>query len=295
MSAETPLFTAAELRRLDRLRIRRRRPRASDQPGDWRSGRVGQGALFADHRDYVPGDDLRYVDWHVYARLGDLVVKRFEVEENLDLTLCIDRSLSMQGAKALAARRLAGALGYIALAHMDRVRLAWLPVHPRQPVTVHGGKGRGPALLDAIAAEPDEGRTAHAADVARILSTTERRGLAVVLSDFYDPENAVAALAGLVQRGMDVVAIHVLDAGDVDLRLGDSLRAVDRETGAEVKLDVTQAFLDSLRAAWQRRAESLERWCVGREVLYQRLDVSMSLWDVLAEMLGRGAAVGSRR
>ena len=294
MSASDPLFTPADLRRLDRLRIRRRRPRPSDQPGDWRSGRVGSGVLFADHRDYVPGDDLRYVDWNVYARLGDLVVKRFEVEESLDLALCIDRSLSMAGAKSHAARRLAGALGYVALAHMDRVRLAWLPVST-VPVSVHGGKGRGPALLEAIANPPDEGTTAHAHDVARILSVTKRRGLAVVLSDFYEPENSVAALAGLCAHGMDVIAIHVLDAADVDLTVGDSLRAVDRETGEKVKIDVTQTFLDSLVSAWHRRAESLQRWCVSREVLYQRLDVGASLWDVLAEMLGRGVAVGSRR
>ena len=150
------------------------------------------------------------------------------------------------------------------------MRLAWLPVGSGAPVTIHGGKGRGPALLEAIAAEPDEGQTAHGQDVARILSVTRRRGLTVVLSDFYDAENAVGALAGLCSHGMDVVAIHALDAADVDLPLGHSLRAIDRETGATLKVDVTQAFLDSLRATWHRRAESLERWCVAREVLYQQ-------------------------
>jgi len=290
--SDDPLLTDAELRGLDRLRITRRRPTRTEHPGDWRTGRVGSGLLFADQREYVPGDELRYVDWNVYARLGDLVVKRFETEENLELTLCVDRSLSMAGPKARAARRLAAALGTIALGRIDHVRLAWLPTLAPLPVQTHRGRGRVGALLDALAKTPDEGATEHGRDVARILSLTRRRGLTVLLSDFYEPQNLVAGLAGMRARGMEVVALHVLDSGDVDLPLGDSLLAVDRETGAEVRVDVTRAFLDALRATWHRRADALERWCVQREILYQRLDVHKPLWDVLAEMLGRGVTVG---
>jgi uncharacterized protein (DUF58 family) len=293
VSAASSLFSAEEMRRLDRLRIRRRRPARTDHPGDRRSGRVGSGVIFADHRDYAPGDDLRYVDWNVYARFGDLVVKRFEAEENLDLLLCVDRSLSMTGAKSRKARRLAAALGHIALAHLDCVRLAWLPVVPSLPVTAHRGRGRAGPLLASLANTPEEGVTHHAGDIGKVLAATKRRGMAVVLSDFYDPDNAVAALAGLRSRGMDVAAVHLLDVADVDLPPGDSLLAVDRETGVEVEVDVTPAFLESLRRTWRRRADSLERWCVTREVMYQRVDVSASLWDVLAEMLGRGIAVGA--
>ncbi len=294
MNGAAALFTPEELKRLDRLRIRRRRRAVSEQMGDRRSARAGSGVLFQDHRDYVPGDDLRYVDWNVYARLGDMVVKRFEAEENLDLLLCVDRSLSMTGAKSLKARRIAAALGYIALAHLDRVRLAWLPVSPSLPVTIHRGRARAGALVEALAREPDEGTTAHGNDITKVLSVVKRRGTAVVLSDFYDPENAVAALAALRSQGMEVLAIHVLDVADVELTEGDSLLAVDRETGAEVKVDVTPAFLQSLRQTWHRRAESLERWCVTREVMYQRVEVSTSLWDALSAMLGTAIAVGAR-
>lgn len=292
MSTPGPLLTEDELRRLARLRVVRRRANPTGEIGDWRTGRVGSGALFADHRDYVPGDDLRYVDWHVYARLGDLVVKRFETEENLELLLCVDRSLSMEGAKSHAARRLAAALGYLALANMDRARLAWLPSAQGAPVTTHHGKASVGTLLDELARVPAGGTTQHGRSVARVLSTCRRRMIAVVLSDFYDPANTVASLAALRSRGMDVVAVHVLDGADVDLEPGSSLLAVDRETGMEVKVDVTKAFLQGLRDAWHRRADTLERWCVTREVLYQRCDVALGLWDVLAEMLGRGIAVG---
>ena len=287
----TQLFTADELKRLDRVRLRPPRPRVAPVVGDWRSRRFGTGGLFADHREYAPGDDLRYVDWNVYARLGDLVVKRFEAEEAFELVLCVDRSASMQGAKALAARRIAGALGYITLAHADMVRVAWLPAEGR-PFTTHRGARAGRALLDELAGRRDDGRTDHAQDLDRFLAAHRRRGLAVVVSDFYDPRDAVSSLARLRGRGMDVVALHVLDPADVNLPLGEALWATDQETGERMKIDVTKAFLRALRETWHRRAATLQRWCVSRAVLYERVDVRTSLWDLLPRLMGHGLSVG---
>ncbi len=293
--SESPLFTAAERARLDRLRLLRRQTMVGERMGDWRSWRTGAGGLFADHRDYVPGDDLRYVDWNVYGRLGDLVVKRFEAEENLNLLLCVDRSASMQGAKSRRARRIAGALGHIALAHQEHVRLAWLPTAGRGPMSVHRGRGRSAQLLGELAREGEAGDTDHTRDIRPVLHALRGRGIAVVLSDFYDPKSAVAGLARLRARGLDVAAVHILDAADVDLPLGASVRAVDQETGETLDVDVTPELIESLHAAWRRRAYQLERWCVSREVLYQRVDVGTSLWDVLHNLLGRGlVAAGGR-
>jgi uncharacterized protein (DUF58 family) len=290
-----PLFTPEERRRLDRLRVGRRRPRTSGETGEWRSGRLGSGIQFADHRGYVPGDDLRYVDWNVYARLGELMVKRFEVEESVDLLLLVDRSLSMAGPKALAARRVAAALGYMALAHLERVRLAWLPPLPGAPITTYAGRGRAQVLLDDLAAVPAEGATDHAEAVTRALGAVRRGGVAVLVSDFYEPKSAVAGLERLCQRGLEVVALQVLDPADCTFPLGEALRCVDSETGQETRVDVTPAFLDRLRRAWQRRVESLERWCAAREVLHLRVEAHRSLWEVVRAMLGRGVAVGGAK
>lgn len=287
------LFTAEELRRLDRIRLRPPRPRVAPVVGDWRSRRHGAGGLFADHREYAPGDDLRYVDWNVYARLGDLVVKRFEAEEAFELVLCVDRSGSMQGTKARAARRLAAALGYVTLAHADLVQVAWMPSPSARPFTTHRGARAGHALLEEFTQTPDQGTTDHGQDVARVLAAHRRHGMAVVVSDFYDPADAVASLSRLRARGMDVVALHVLDVADIELPLGEALWAVDQETGQRMKIDVTRAFLRSLRQTWHRRAASLQRWCVSRGVMYERIDVRSSLWELLPRLMGRGLTVGA--
>ena len=288
MTTTAPLFTDAERKRLENLRLKPAKPHGVPIAGDWQSRRFGASGLFADHRDYAPGDDLRYVDWNVYARLGDLVVKRFEAEEAIELLVALDRSPSMEGAKSLAARRLAGALGYVTLAQLDRVRLAWLPATADGATALFPGRGSAGRWLDEVAEAPLGGRTDLAADLGRVLMGRRRRTLSVVLSDFHDARAGVDGIALLRARGQDVVVIHVVDAADVDLPLGHALLCEDAETGATRKVDVTEELLASVRAAWRRRARRLEAWCVGRGVRYLRVDAHTPVWDVLPRLLGVG-------
>ncbi len=282
------LFGPDERRRLENLRLVPARPHGVPLHGAWRSRRFGSSGLFADHRDYAPGDDLRYVDWNVYARLGDLVVKRFEAEEAVELLLAIDRSASMEGAKDRAARRLAGALGYVTSMQLDRVRIAWLPALGSGATSFAPGAGSAARLLDEVAAAPSGGRGRLVADLSRALVGQRRRALAVLVSDFHEARSGVDGLALLKARGLDVVALHVVDAADVDLPVGEALACVDAETGAVVKVDVTEELVASMREAWRRRARRLEAWCVGRGIAYRRIDVRTSLWEVLPRLLGVG-------
>jgi uncharacterized protein (DUF58 family) len=289
-----PLFTAEERARLTRLALRPRRRLPGDAPGRWRTGRAGPGLLFHDHRPYTPGDDPRYVDWHVAARLGDLVVKRFETEESLDLVLCVDRSLSMQGRKGLLARRLAGALGHLALDALDRAHLAWLPpAAPAAGPTSYGGPRGLATLLDDLAAAPAGGETHLARDVAALLAHRRRRALAVLISDFHDPVDPLAGLRLLRGHGHEVVALHVIDPEDVALPDGEAVRAVDAESGATVDLDVTPALVERLQLAWRRRTEALARWCAAHDVATLAIDATRPLWEALHVLALRGV-VGRR-
>jgi uncharacterized protein (DUF58 family) len=287
------LFTAADLRRLDRLAVLSRRRLRGEAAGERPTRRVGAGGEFADHRTYVPGDDLRYVDWNVWFRLGETVVKRFEAEDAVSILLCVDRSLSMAGRKGEEARRLAGAIAHVALRRRDGVALAWLPRVPERPVELFRDASRAPALFARLRETPGEGATAHVADLERILPAVPRRGPAVVLSDFFDPAGAVRGLARLTAHGFETTALQIVDAADVDLPVGESVRAVDRETGDAMELDVTPAFLEALHAAWRRRAERMRAWCLARQVGWQRVDVGRPMWDVLRDMIRAGVVFAS--
>ena len=285
------LLTLEERARLARLALRPRRRLPSDAPGGWRTGRVGHGVLFADHRPYALGDDPRYVDWHVAARLGDLVVKRFESEEDLDLVLCVDRSLSMQGRKAFMARRLAAALGHLALDHLDRVRLSWLPALERAPSVPRRGPGALVALLEALERTPEQGAARLGAVTAELLDG-RRKALVAVISDFHSSSPAgqepLAALRRLSARGHEVLALHVVDAHDVELPPGTAVRAVDAESGVTLDLDVTPELLEALRAGWSRRLGAFARACSSAGIAHVRVEAAGTLWDALRGLLVTG-------
>ncbi len=262
--------------------------------GERRSRRIGAGGEFADHRTYAPGDDLRYVDWNVYFRHGELVVKRFEAVETVDVLLLVDRSPSMEGEKALAARRLAGAIAHVALRRRDSVAAGWLPsIADRPRVDLLRTPKRLESLLDDLASAPHGGTTHHAQDVERGIAAVKRRGPAFLISDFFDPAGATAGLSRLVHHGFEVTAIHVVDARDAQLPIGEAVRAVDRETGETVDVDVTPALAEAVHAAWRRRVERMRAWCGAHEVAYVRLDADRSLWDAVQD-LWRSGVLGDR-
>ncbi len=285
------LFDPSERSRLDRLAILARRAVRGQTVGERRSRRLGTGGEFADHRSYVLGDEPRYVDWNVYGRLGDLVVKRFEAETSVDVLLLVDRSPSMSGSKSAAARRLAGALGHVALRRRDSATLGWLPPLSPRPLETHRGNEGLEALLASLVDVPLSGRTDHATHLRRVLAPVKRRGPAVLVSDFFDARGAVKGLALLAAHGFEATAVHLLDPADVDLPVGASLRCRDRETGETVDVDATPRFLADLRTAWRRRAEALRSWCLARGIAHHAMDVERPFWDSLAEMVREGVLV----
>jgi uncharacterized protein (DUF58 family) len=288
------LLSASDLARLDRLALFTRRRLRGEQVGERRTRRVGAGGEFVDYRTYVPGDDLRYVDWNVYFRLGDMAVKRFESVDAVRVLVAVDRSASMAGAKGLAARRLAAALCHVAVRRRDAATFAWLPpIEGRPPVETFRTVGRLAPLHDALVTTPDAGATDLARDLSRIVAAAGRRGPAVLLSDFFDPAGAVGGLSAMSAHGFETTALHVLDPTDAELPFGESLRCVDRETGEVVDVDVTPELQDSVRAAWRRRVERVRAWCAEREIGWVAVEVGRTLWDVLHELLKAGVVVGA--
>src|SRR5438477_10222154 len=156
------------------------------------SKRVGAGLEFADHRDYVPGDDLRYLDWNLYGRLGRLALRLFQEEEDVLVEVLVDASASMSVGsppKLDLALQIGAALGYIALANLDRIALS--PLGEDQAAALPPARGKGAILpilrfLNGVRAG---GQVGLAASVRAFLARRRRhrRGLAIVISDFYDP------------------------------------------------------------------------------------------------------------
>lgn len=232
--------------------------------GEKRSIHRGTSVEFADYREYNPGDDLRYVDWNLAARLEKLFVKLFVEEEDLYVAILLDASASMgfgTPSKLYFAARVAAAIGYIGMTSYNRVSLTVLPADPafsaRQLRTMPPRRGRAAVIpfFRMLNGVSPAGEAALAQSLRAFAIQTRYRGLAVLISDFMDAgwKDGVQAL---VSRGYEVVAVHVLSEEELHPDLAGDIRILDSETGDTKEMSVTPALL-------KRYQQALEDFCSG--------------------------------
>jgi uncharacterized protein (DUF58 family) len=245
------VFDEAFLRQLERLLVLMRSPVRGGLKGGRRSVKRGQSVEFADYRDYAMGDDLRQLDWNVYARLERLFVKLFIEEEDVTVTLLIDASASMAAgrpAKLLFAKRAAAALGYIGLASEDRVTVSTLAGRMARRRASMRGSGRIFRLLaDLSSIEVAEGPTDLVAAARHAAAQLHGKGVVILFSDLLDP-GADRIIRELAATGSELIVLHVLSPDELDPGLEGDLRLVDVETGDGIDVTVDLATLDAYRA-----------------------------------------------
>ncbi len=244
---------------LNQLQLRVRHAVASTGIGERRSRGKGSGMEFADYRAYVPGDDTRHLDARLHARLGDYYVREYEVLKQLPVSIVIDGSRSMRQGhpeKLEVARWLANALGYLALVSGDLVRvgfwsgrgLAWSP-------RFHGVR-RADRLFEWVEDRDTDGSKPFESVIGEVASQLPRRGLAIILSDFW-VEHPAGALTSLTAGEGEIWAFHILDPEELEppVRSGGEVKVVDAETGEEVILAIDRELIANYRTAlaeWRR-------------------------------------------
>lgn len=253
----TGLLDPAFLARMEALQLGTRRRLAGHFAGEHRSVRHGSSVDFADYRQYHPGDDFRRIDYFLYARLGVLNVKLFEAEEDLHLRILLDTSASMAtGDKLQCARRVAAALGFVALCRRDPVSVHAFPLERAAPR--FAGRGAVPALFAHLERLQAGGDTPFATAVAALLARPGPAGLTVVISDLLTPEWETA-LGRLPSRGGDVVVVQVLDPEELRPSMAGDLELVDRESGGRVAVSLAPEVVhqyERLALAWVERVEA---------------------------------------
>jgi len=292
---DTTVFDEAFLRQLERLLILMRSPVRGGLKGGRRSVKRGQSVEFADYRDYTLGDDLRQLDWNVYARLERLFVKLFIEEEDVTVTLLVDASASMatgRPEKLLFAKRAAAALGYIALASEDRVSLSVMAGRASRRRTGLRGSGRVFRLLsDLSAVQAATGPTDLLATARHAAAQLKGRGVVVLLSDLLDP-SADRVIRELAATGSELVIIHVLSPDELDPALEGDLRLVDSETGDAVDVTADLGTLDAYKtrlATWKQDFADL---AARRRASYVDLSSDTNLAELMFAELRRRRVLG---
>lgn len=232
-----------------------------------RSRQLGGGVEFADHRDYVLGDDLKNLDWNVFARLGSRLVKRFEEEEDLRVYLFLDCSQSMHSgtpSKFDYARQMTAALAYIALSDFDRVSVLPFADGLLDTFPLLKGKQQIVKLLHFLTrCETKVSDTNLEKSVRDFVHRRQRPGLAIIVSDLFDRNGFRTAFDTLRFRNYDVRVVQIHDPQEAQPSLRGDFRMVDAETGLTQKVTICESMLKSYREKFDTFLENLRRYCNG--------------------------------
>ncbi len=292
-SPSPTLFDEAFLRRLEQLELASRRLIAGRMKGERRSPRRGQSVEFADYRTYASGDDLRQLDWNAYARLERLFVKLFVEEEDVTVHVLVDASRSMDFGtpnKLDAARRAAAALGYLGLASMDRVSVAFLGDGTASAMRPIRGKRRALELFDFLS-QPRTERLTGLASAARAYASRMRgSGPLLLISDLMDP-GYLDALRDLAGTRSQLSVLHLLAPDELEPEIAPDARLIDNETGQPVEVSGDDDLVERYRARLAEWQGEIASFVARRGGAYVVVPSDIDLADLLFDVLRRRRVV----
>ncbi|MSP26743.1 MAG: DUF58 domain-containing protein [Myxococcales bacterium] len=293
---EDELFDDAFQRKLEHLALVSKRAFTGAMKAERRTKKIGSGVEFADHRAYAPGDDFRYLDWNAYQRFDRLLVKLFEEEEDLAIYFIVDNSRSMgfgaegpkSGLKLRYAKQLAAALAYVGLANLDRISIVTATDEITGRMEPTRNKRRIFRVFEFLRRTEANGDTDLGAALRTFAAQHKRRGLAVLISDLYDPAGFEQGINVLRYNHFEPFVLHVVDAKDARPELKGDLVLYDCETGDEREVTVTDKVLARYTEAYEKYLARVQRFCVKKQVSYFQADVSVPFDDLILRVFRRG-------
>lgn len=287
------LLSADLLRRLEQFQLLAQRRAKSAAKGERRSRARGQSVEFADHRNYVAGDDFRYLDWNLYGRLDRLFLKLYEEERELPVRIFLDASESMNFGtprKIDFAKQIAAAIGYVALCGFDRVSVNVFPDAPEQAVhrgalrTVRGRKSSLAFFQNLNNVQP-KGSADFNESLRRGALEARQAGVAIVLSDFLDPAGYESGLSALVGRGFSVNAVQILAPEEMNPDTYGDLKLIDSETGLMQEVTFGKFRLAAYQQTVRNYCQRLKEYCQARGMSFFTVTSDTSLEKLLLKQL----------
>ena len=271
-SSNSNLLSPQLMARLERLELVSRKIFRGRLKGERRSKRKGQSVEFADYRNYVPGDDLRFIDWNLYARLDRLFLRLFLEEEDLHFYTLIDASASMDfgepTTKLQFAKQLAGALGFIGLCRADRVKIEVLGATPEQRAPVLRGRQNVWRMLEYLDGIEPIRNVPLAQSIRDFCLRNSGKGILVLITDLMDKQGYDSALRWLVAQQLDVYLVHVLAKEEMEPDLQGDLKLIDCEDGDQAEITVSRPLLDRYQRTLASFIGGAREFCTRRGMSY---------------------------
>lgn len=295
-STNEPLLSPALLAQLERMELVSRKVFRGRMKGERRSKRKGQSVEFHDFRNYVAGDDLRFIDWNLYARLEKLFLKLFLEEEDLHFYTLIDSSLSMDFGEGIEnklsyAKQLAGALGFIGLCRADRVKIETMSSTHKNPGPTLRGRGNLWRMLEYLEGVESGDNISLADAVKGFCLRNSGKGVVVLISDLMDKNGYETALRYLVAQQMDVYVIHVLSPIEMDPDITGDLKLIDCEDGDVADVSVSRPLIKRYKQTLAAFVDGARDFCNRRGMTYILANTEVPVETLVASYLRRQGLV----
>jgi uncharacterized protein (DUF58 family) len=286
-------FTPGFLKKCEHLSYLAKKIRRGFRTGEHYTFKKGFSLEFADYRTYQPGDDIRYIDWNLAARLDRLFLKLFASQEELTIHILIDVSASMTYGeperKLDYAKHLAAALGYIGIANLERVVAASFS----DGIKDHLDSGRSKHHVYSffkfiLGLSPEKGT-----DINTALMEYSRRarmpGLIIILSDLFDEKKFEKGLLSLLYKRLDVFLIQILDSSELNPDKAGELHLIDIETGVRKKIDAGIDVLTQYKDTLSGYFKKIEGFCMKHGIEYIRTSTLLPFEDLVLKYLRQGS------
>lgn len=292
MAGITDFLTPEAMRKLETLSVRSRYVSEGSMSGAHKSPLKGQSVEFADRREYVKGDNLRHLDWKVFARTERYYIRQFEEETSLRVNVIIDASGSMgysgsqtRPTKYGYACRVAAALGYIVSKQQDSLGLTIYDNKVRDRVPAKGGARHLRLFVERLGAHEPKHITETGNALHALAEQLSKRGLIVLMTDcFDDPDAVFNALAHFRKKMHDVILLQILDPMELDLSIDRVAEFEDLETGEKLEVDPTHARL-AYKQELQKFIDQVREKCSVMNVDYRLVSTSETFEDFVHQYL----------
>lgn len=278
------LLDPSWLSRLERLQLATRKAVSGRYAGKRRARQLGSSMEFADFRAYVPGDDLRQLDWNAYARSGKLFLKKYLDETELHVSLYIDCSRSMsygQPSKLSRSLQIAAALGYLSLCQLDHVSVYAFDSRIVASLRDLQGKGQAHRLLHFLSTVPEGGAGDLHAALRQPGAVRGKAGISIVLSDFLFPAGYADGLAYLQAARQEVTLVQVLSREELQPDYTGELRLIDAETSQAKEVSMTGLLLAEYQKSLQQYRQELAAFAYGRGIAFTGIEAEQSLESIV--------------
>jgi hypothetical protein len=282
----------AFLKQLEKLKIVSRKSTRNPRRGEYRSWQSGEGFEFLDFRKYHLGDDLRYVDWSVYGRLDKLFIKLFHAEKGQTAHILLDTSRSMDSgtpSKDITAKKIAAALSYICLSNLDKTGLMAFNNNIVKIKPPARGKKQYLEVLKFFQSLVPTDQTNVNDSLKAYAAICKNPGIAIIISDFFDPQGYEDGLKALAYRDFDINLIQVLDHEELYWSKTGNLLLSECETGEKKVTFVDKNLLELYQNKINEFISGIKSYCGHYGMNYFLCDTRIPFENLLTDYLSKGA------